>query len=52
MQVEAFRALLRANVLDADAKSQGFPVMAMPLPPPPLQTAPIGDTPLPPGPSH
>jgi hypothetical protein len=51
-QVEAFRALLQSHMVDSDAKSQGFSVAPMPLPPPPLASASIANTPLPPGPSH
>jgi hypothetical protein len=55
-QVESFRALLQSKLADADAKSRGFDVLPAPaatiLPPPPLQTAPIARTPLPPPGSH
>ena len=58
--VEAFRALLRSRMVDADAKSQGFDVLpvqvpalsAVPLPPPPLQQHNLSEPHLPPGPSH
>jgi hypothetical protein len=63
-QVEAFRALVRSRMVDADAQPQGFDVLPVqaaapvpvalspPPPPPPLQPADRSEPGLPPGPSQ
>jgi hypothetical protein len=59
-QVEAFRALLRSRMVDADATTQGFDVLPVPvsapmsvsLPPPPPEQTNLSEPRLPPGPSH